>query len=532
MIAKTTHLLSSVACASLLLVAGTAHADVTISSAATSNMNCSAGVCTPTSSSAVLNAGDLETLLASGNVMVTTTGSGVQATNIVIDVAVSWSSTNAMTLDAYQSVAIDKRMTITGLGGLTLTTNDGGSGGGLFFGFNGSVQFANLSSPLTINGTSYALVGTVKGLAAAVAANPAGAYALAADFDAGRDGTYVSAPVATTLTGTFEGLGHAISNLVIASMNSSSLGLFAQNAGTLRDIRMVDASVTSPKSYTELGAMVGGNAGIVQGCSSSGSIGSSAQPQGAANGGLVGYNSGTILLSHSSAAVWGDTYAGGLVGSNGGSIVQSSASGTVSGGIDSISGGLAGDNQGVIAFSFARGTTSGYYFAGGLVGLNTAGGRIEQSFARGAVQAAQGVGGLVGDNDSGGAIAQSYSTSDVSASYYEIGGLVGMNGNTGTVTEAYSTGYVAPPSGSRGGLIGLDSSTPGSLANTYWDRTTSKVPVRRQGAGKPLNDQGITGLSSKQLGAGLPAGFDPTVWGENASINKGFPYLIANPPVK
>src|ERR1700722_10279545 len=51
-----------------------AKADVLISSAPTSNMSCSAGVCVPTASDAVLNATDLENLLAAGNIKVTTTG--------------------------------------------------------------------------------------------------------------------------------------------------------------------------------------------------------------------------------------------------------------------------------------------------------------------------------------------------------------------------------------------------------------------------------------------------------------------------
>jgi hypothetical protein len=81
-----------------------AHADVEISSAATSNMDCSNGICAPTAKHAVLNAGDLENMLASGNVELTTTGSGVQADNIVVDTALSWPDSSALTLDAYQTV--------------------------------------------------------------------------------------------------------------------------------------------------------------------------------------------------------------------------------------------------------------------------------------------------------------------------------------------------------------------------------------------------------------------------------------------
>jgi hypothetical protein len=42
----------------------------------------------------------------------------------------------------------------------------------------------------------------------------------------------------------------------------------------------------------------------------------------------------------------------------------------------------------------------------------------------------------------------------------------------------------------------------------------------------------VTGLTSQQLKSGLPAGFDPCIWAEDKKINNGFPYLIANPPVK
>jgi len=37
-------------------------------------------------------------------------------------------------------------------------------------------------------------------------------------------------------------------------------------------------------------------------------------------------------------------------------------------------------------------------------------------------------------------------------------------------------------------------------------------------------------LSDEQLKAALPPGFDPAIWGQSASINNGYPYLLANPP--
>jgi hypothetical protein len=50
------------------------------------------------------------------------------------------------------------------------------------------------------------------------------------------------------------------------------------------------------------------------------------------------------------------------------------------------------------------------------------------------------------------------------------------------------------------------------------------------GAGNIANDPGITGQTTAQLQAGLPAGFDPSIWAEDPGINNGLPYLIANPP--
>src|ERR1700722_2587194 len=158
---------------------GVANAAVTISSAQTSNMNCSGGICAPTAKNAVLNVADLQNLLASGNVEVMTTGSGVQADDIEIDAPLAWSSANTLALDAYQSILVEKPVSVANASGLSITTNDGGSGGYFGFGAKGQVTFANLSSALTINGAAYTLEGDIKSLAAAITANSASYYALA-----------------------------------------------------------------------------------------------------------------------------------------------------------------------------------------------------------------------------------------------------------------------------------------------------------------------------------------------------------------
>jgi hypothetical protein len=99
----------------LLVLAPVAHAQVVISSEATRNMTCSGGVCAPTAAEAVLNVTALQNLLASGKVVVTTTGSGVQADDIEIKARLSWSSTSMLALDAYDSIAIGKPVSVAGL---------------------------------------------------------------------------------------------------------------------------------------------------------------------------------------------------------------------------------------------------------------------------------------------------------------------------------------------------------------------------------------------------------------------------------
>ena len=117
----------------LILAAATAaRADVTMSSDATQGMSCSNGICQPTASDAVLNVGDLETLLAAGNVTVTTTGSGVQANNIDVTANLSWSA-NGLTLYSWQSISVTAPVTVKGKSGLSILTNNGGSGGELAF---------------------------------------------------------------------------------------------------------------------------------------------------------------------------------------------------------------------------------------------------------------------------------------------------------------------------------------------------------------------------------------------------------------
>jgi len=498
--------------------ATTANAAVTLSSAATANMTCSGGVCAPTAKNAVLNVGDLETLLASGSVTVTTTGTGVQANDIDVKSALSWSSSGALSLLANKSITVDNPVSVTGLGGLAITT---GKKGTFSFGKKGNVTFANLPSPLSINGAAYTLVGDLETLSSDIAASPSGDFALASNYDASGNG---SVSVSTTFTGTFEGLGNVISNFVPDTRrgnrrdNVVNVGLFEEvgASGVVRDIGLTNVSLTfvkqkGVKEILFVGTLVGYNSGTVLSSYATGTITDYA---GADDGGLVSQNYGTIINSHAAVAIVGTTKKG---STNVGGLVQL--------------------NGGIISSCYATGAVSGIA-GGGLVSYGIDGSTIADSYATGDVQigsksevVSRG-GGLVGL--SAGAISNSYATGNVQSGAPAVNGSISLGGlvgeNDSTISLAYSTGAVAGGTGSiMGGLVGTDSSQPGSITDTYWDTETSG---QSQGAGNVANDPGITGLTTAQFQSGLPTGFDPTIWNENPNVLDGFPYLLANKPVK
>ncbi|MGD0192496.1 MAG: GLUG motif-containing protein [Rhizomicrobium sp.] len=463
--------LGAMAGAGVMLLASCVVADaaVTISSAATSNMTCTSGVCTPTAANAVLNVGDLTTMLGSGNVTVNTgTGSlASEVEDIVVDASFSWANASSLTLDAHRSITVEQPVAVNGSAPVTLTTNDGGSGGHLSFIVAGSLSFLGTDNSLTVNGTPYALVNTLSSLASAVAANPSGAYAFSAAYDANHDGTYSQSPVPTTLTGLFEGLGNTISNISVKNnvkSNPALGGVFAEVEGMAENIRLAGVSVKGSRMPMEVGGLVGLiYGGTVFGAQVTGSI-----QNGSVAGGVAGLNENGYLYNSYAIVTIDDAGGGGLVGQNTGTIDSCFAAGNVT---------VAGNGQRV----------------GGLVGWNDA--SISNSYARGNAKA--------GINS-------------------DVGGLIGADVNF--VEYSYSTGSVTGgENGSVGGFAGLDDI---AATDDYWDTTTSGTDYGVGGG----NIEGLTGLTSKQLQSGLPTGFDPTIWAESSKINGGFPYLIANPP--
>jgi hypothetical protein len=462
-------------------------ASVTISSATTKNVICSGGVCSPTKSTAVLNVSDLETMLASGDVTVTTTGTA-QATNIVVAASLTWSSPSNLALSATQSIGFYAPISVTGKGGLAL--NDAGTESLAFYD-GANVTFAKLSSALTINGNAYVLVNSVAGLAGAANANPSGDYALASSYDAGRDGTYSSAPVQNPgnwFTGIFEGLGNSISNLTIVDGTPSAAcdGLiFSIYSPIISNVGMVNVSITSTGD---------------QGANGAGAV--ACGPNGNS---LIwrSYATGTITMGRLDGA-------GGLCAC-GGAIVQSWANVAISGGQGSSFGGL----------------TSGATL-------------IDQSFSMGSVSCTAGfcqLGGLSEGVGQGGKIMNSYSISALTdggpgGDDSHIGGLLSQTDGEGSVVQSYAAGKITTPDSGcnnntdcMGGLYGVENGT--SNKDVYWDATTAGVNVA---AGNEGSDPGTKGLKNGKFVKKLPKGLDKKIWAQNPALNNGLPYLIINPP--
>jgi len=301
-------------------------------------------------------------------------------------------------------------------------------------------------------------------------------------------------------SGTFDGAGHTLSNLMVNQPFNDDIGFIGYlNKGTLANVGLTNVSVTG---RDDVGGLVGFN--------DQGVIGNS-YSMGAVNGrqmvgGLVGYNDGNISNSYSTGAVSGSSYVGGLVGDNSGGISSSYSTGAVNG--SGIVGGLAGYNDSIIRNSYSTGTVSGNSKVGGLVGYNDTQGTINGAHSTGAVTGTNYVGGLVGynigvpniSNVNSYSISNSYSTGNVSGQNY-VGGLVGYvdkyssgSGfpggligmiNYNAVSNSYSTGAVSGSS-NVGGLVGYD--YKGTVSNSFWDVTTSGQTTSAGGTGLTTAD--------------------------------------------
>jgi hypothetical protein len=456
------------------------------------------------------NSGTINTSYAAGNVTGSSTGvGGLVGTNSGGGVAIISSYWNTTTSGQPTSAQSDgsysgvgglttlQMQTASNFAGFTFSTTPGAGGNSWVMvdidgGFNNAGGYVAGQHYDSVPGATfpmltseYSTVITNAHQLQLMVLAPSASYTLAANIDAsatalgGASGGDVWStpggffPVGTGglgyFTGSFDGLGHTISNLTMAwPAQLAYIGLFGdvQPGSIIKNVGLINASVTaigaSPYSQPAngTGALVGTNQGSISNSYATGTVSG-----GSYVGGLVGNNYGaasnaSISNSHATVTVSGSSRVGGLAGGNygsGGSITNSYATGTVVG--SSTAGGLVGWNNGSIANSYATGNVSdgmGAGIVGGLVGNNY--GSIANSYATGTANGYINVGGLAGANS--GSIANAYATGNVSGSNY-VGGLVGVN--MSSIANAYATGNVSG-GGNVGGLVGYNHS---GISNTY-----------------------------------------------------------------
>jgi hypothetical protein len=413
-------------------------------------------------------------------------------------------------------------------------------------------------------------VNSVASLAAAVTANANGNYALAASYDASVDHTYKKDPITPVFGGNFEGLGNAISNVSIRFVppEESNVGFFNTigASASVSNFRLRNITISLPhgqSSHALVGGLTGESLGSMYGDDVSGTV--RARNDVGGLGGLIGAGSGSIAHCSSTANVIApysfSGEGGGLAGEFGGTIDDSFATGDVRGAAGAFDlGGLVGyfaGPTGRISHSHASGGVSAIFFSGNLGGLvGWALGAIADSYAAGDLKGGGGggsdAGGLVGTTNS--SIDRSFATGSVRGTGLGLGGgLAGAAGNAASIANSYATGAVVLAPGGSGGLVGNSLTTTSFLssyaagrvveqgpfsgggficgfsvfANNYWNTITSGATYGECGNS---NVSGVTGLTTTQLQSGLPAGFDPKIWAQDRRINRGFPYLIANPP--
>jgi hypothetical protein len=182
-------------------------------------------------------------------------------------------------------------------------------------------------------------------------------------------------PIGTSddgFTGSFDGQGYEIRDLFINRPDQDYVGLFThiswirsiENVGVVENMGMVEADVTGS---SQVGALAGHNAGIVNNSYCSGSVSGYERV-----GGLVGWNQATLSNSYSGCSVNGSTRVGGLTGDNWyyrGIVTNSYSTGSVTGSTQI--GGLVGYSTATVSNSFWDIETSGQSSSAGGTGKTT-----------------------------------------------------------------------------------------------------------------------------------------------------------------
>jgi len=397
-----------------------------------------------------------------------------------------------------------------------------------------------------------------------------GAYFIqTADINVTNTGSFgIIGNSTTKFTGTYDGQGYTISNLIISESGADYVGLFGYiNRATIKNLHLASVTV-SGGSY--VGGLIGYsyNSTVVD-CSTTGSV------AGASNytGGLVGYVNSytTISKSYSECTVTGggqyiggfvgenisysvieecyaagdvsvtqtdaNVYVGGFVGENSASISKCFSTGAVDGNSSSYVGGFVGQNRNrTIELSYSTGNvTNGDLYVGGFAGANfyfTNTPQILRCYSSGDVSGNGYIGGFVGYIYKGD-VKNSYSTGSVTRidiRSTNVGGFCGSIQDEGNIKHSYSTGSVIYTNTTDKGFVGNENSFTGSYNANFFGRNVSNQAT---GAGATatnyLDDpQTFTNVSSPDTPwdiIGVQGAGPNNYWEMVTGINNGYPFL-------
>ena len=183
---------------------------------------------------------------------------------------------------------------------------------------------------------------------------------LAADID--MNDLSSSWPLIHVYEGTFDGAGHTISHLNISNDDDPAGFITSLYGGTVKGLRITDASVTAMATYA--GGIAGyvDNDGQIIGCSFSGTVFTDK----ICAGGITGYNAwGTVSACYSTAIVTATNYSGGIVGNNKGLVSACYYYSTEEGSISAVGregiykGSIVGYNIGIVETCYSNVSITG-----------------------------------------------------------------------------------------------------------------------------------------------------------------------------
>ena len=285
-----------------------------------------------------------------------------------------------------------------------------------------------------------------------------------------------------SFSGTFDGNGHTISDMIISNDTRSAVGLFGYLSGSdavIKNINLRNVNINT--SGTRGGSIVGSNGGTVMNCKiTNASINSTFYFM----GGIAGDNGGTVkdcMFSGNISNKGNST--GGIVGGNGknGTITDCVFSGHISGSSNdrasgySLTGGIVGDNDGTVENCTSNGSVrngGSNTHVGGIVGHN--GGSVSNcTSSSNVVNTDKGnVGGIIGRNQNG-TVKNCNSSGNVNGengSNNGIGGIVGQN-NYGVITNCSKLNGKVSTNSRSGGIIGMNIGS--SISNNTYSKTAT-----------------------------------------------------------